>query len=150
MRVLVAEENVTLRSVLKRCLLETGNVVDAVGDGELALHFLRTYDFDVVVLDWPSATMSTIEVIHQLRREGSSIPILLISARHIPDDRVAGLDAGADDYLVKPFDFGELLARIRALRRRSIGAPGQGVDSLTSVPTKPAQGNSQQALSRRQ
>ena len=88
MRVLIGEGNAGLRSVLRQRLLESGHLVDAVGDGELALHFLHTYDFDVAVLDWPLPTVSGIDVMRQIRREGSQIPILLISARSAPDDRV--------------------------------------------------------------
>jgi len=115
----VAEDDVGLRSVLKRRLLEGGYVVDAVADGEWALHFLHTYDYDVAVLDWRMPMVSGIDVVRQLRRQGSYVPVLMISARNALDDRVTGLDAGADDFLVTPFDFGELLARIRALQRRS-------------------------------
>jgi DNA-binding response OmpR family regulator len=119
MRVLVAEDDPGLRSVLERGLRENGYVVDAVADGEWALRFLRTYDYEVAVLDWRMPAVSGIDVVRELRRQGSCLPILMLTARDAPGDRVAGLDEGADDYLVKPFDFGELLARIRALQRRS-------------------------------
>jgi DNA-binding response OmpR family regulator len=119
MRVLVAEDDLGLRSVLERGLRENGYVVDAVADGEWALRFLRTYDYEVAVLDWRMPEVSGIDVVRELRRQGSCLPILMLTARDAPGDRVAGLDEGADDYLVKPFDFGELLARIRALQRRS-------------------------------
>ena len=119
MRVLVAEDDLGLRSVLERGLRENGYVVDAVADGEWALRFLRTYDYEVAVLDWRMPAVSGIDVVRELRRQGSCLPILMLTARDAPGDRVAGLDEGADDYLVKPFDFGELLARIRALQRRS-------------------------------
>src|ERR1700682_5246761 len=118
MRVLVAEDDQGLRSVLERGLRENGHVVDAVADGEWALRFLRTYDYEVAVLDWRMPEASGIDVVRELRRQGSCLPILMLTARDAPGDRVAGLDEGADDYLVKPFDFGELLARIRALQRR--------------------------------
>jgi two-component system copper resistance phosphate regulon response regulator CusR len=118
-RVLVAEDDVGLRSVLERGLRENGYVVDAVADGEWALRFLRTYDYEVAVLDWRMPVVSGIDVVRTLRRQGSHLPVLMLTARDAPSDRVAGLDEGADDYLVKPFDFTELLARIRALQRRA-------------------------------
>jgi len=118
-RVLVAEDDPGLRSVLERGLRENGYVVDAVPDGERAEAFLRTYEYEVAVLDWRMPKVSGLEVLQGLRRRGSALPILMLTARDTPNDRVTGLDEGADDYLVKPFDFDELLARIRALQRRS-------------------------------
>ncbi len=115
----MAEDDNGLRSVLERGLRENGYVVDAVADGEWALRFLRTYDYEVAVLDWRMPAVSGLDVVRQLRRSGSQLPVLMLTARDAPHDRVAGLDEGADDYLVKPFDFSELLARIRALQRRS-------------------------------
>jgi DNA-binding response OmpR family regulator len=118
MRVLVAEDDTALRSVLERGLRENGYVVDAVVDGESALVHLRAYDYEVAVLDWRMPTVSGIEVIERARRRGDRTPVLMLTARDTPADRIAGLNGGADDYLVKPFDFGELLARLRALQRR--------------------------------
>jgi DNA-binding response OmpR family regulator len=117
-RVLVAEDDEGLRSVLERGLRENGYVVDALSDGAQALAFLRTYEYDVAVLDWRMPKMSGLELVRELRRAGSPVPILMLTARDTADDRISGLDEGADDYLVKPFDFGELLARVRALQRR--------------------------------
>ncbi|MGD0320705.1 MAG: response regulator transcription factor [Acidimicrobiales bacterium] len=119
MRVLVAEDDPGLRSVLERGLRENGYVVDVVPDGERALAFLRTYEYEVAVLDWRMPGISGLDVVREMRRRGSPLPILMLTARDTTDDRVTGLDEGADDYLVKPFDFSELLARIRALQRRS-------------------------------
>lgn len=118
MRVLVAEDDPGLRSVLERGLRESGYVVDTVTDGEDALTYLRTYDYAVAVLDWRMPKVSGLEVVRALRRQGSGMPVLMLTARDTSEDRVTGLDEGADDYLVKPFDFGELLARLRALQRR--------------------------------
>jgi DNA-binding response OmpR family regulator len=118
-RVLVAEDDPGLRSVLERGLRENGYVVDVVPDGERALAFLRTYEYEVAVLDWRMPGISGLDVVREMRRRGSPLPILMLTARDTTDDRVTGLDEGADDYLVKPFDFSELLARIRALQRRS-------------------------------
>ena len=119
MRVLVAEDDAGLRSVLERALRENGYVVDAVADGERATAFLRTYEYEVAVLDWRMPKTSGLDVVRELRRRGSSLPVLMLTARDTAGDRITGLDEGADDYLVKPFDLGELLARLRALQRRS-------------------------------
>lgn len=124
MRVLVAEDDAGLRSVLERGLRESGYVVDAVADGAEALAFLRTYDYEVAVLDWRMPRSTGLEVVRELRRRGSKVPVLMLTARDTPADRVTGLDEGADDYLVKPFDFTELLARLRALQRRSPALQG--------------------------
>lgn len=118
MRVLVAEDDRSLRSVLERGLRENGYVVDAVGDGEEAVKWLRAYDYEVAVVDWRMPGKTGIEVIEDARRLGVRTPMLMLTARDAPADRVAGLRTGADDYLVKPFDFDELLARLDALQRR--------------------------------
>ena len=118
MRILVAEDDAGLRSVLERGLRESGYAVDAVADGNLALAYLRTYEYGVVVLDWRMPGASGLEVVQQARARGLTTPILMLTARDTTSDRVSGLDAGADDYLVKPFEFPELLARLRALLRR--------------------------------
>jgi DNA-binding response OmpR family regulator len=118
MRVLVAEDDAALRSVLERGLRENGYVVDAVADGATALQHLRSYDYDVAVLDWRMPERSGIEVVDEARRLGDRTPIIMLTARDTASDRVAGLNRGADDYLVKPFDFAELIARVHALQRR--------------------------------
>jgi DNA-binding response OmpR family regulator len=117
-RVLVAEDDAALRSVLERGLRENGYVVDAVADGAAALRYLRAYDYDVAVLDWRMPERAGIDVVAQARSRGDRTPILMLTARDAPSDRVAGLNEGADDYLVKPFEFAELVARVRALQRR--------------------------------
>jgi two-component system OmpR family response regulator len=117
-RVLVAEDDAALRSVLERGLAESAYVVDSLGDGAKALSYLRTYDYDVAIVDWRMPELNGLEVIEQARRHGILTPILMLTARDTSADRIAGLNGGADDYLVKPFDFGELLARLRALQRR--------------------------------
>ena len=121
----MAEDDEGLRSVLVRGLNENGYVVDATADGADALRHLDVYDYDVAVLDWRMPRVSGLEVLQRLRRRRSSVPVLMLTARDTPAERVMGLDEGADDYLVKPFDFGELLARVRALQRR-----GRTVQSL--------------------
>ena len=118
MRVLVAEDDAALRSVLGRGLRESGYVVDEVADGKSALDYLRCYEYEVAVIDWRMPVLSGLDVVRELRKRGSPLPILVLTARDAPSDRVIGLDAGADDYLIKPFDFAELLARLRALQRR--------------------------------
>ena len=118
MRVLVAEDDDNLGAVLARGLREQGYVVDLVPDGETAASYLRFYQYEVAVIDWRMPRLSGFDLVRNLRRSCASIPVLMFTARDTPVDRIAGLDAGADDYLVKPFDFGELLARIRALQRR--------------------------------
>ncbi len=118
MRVLVAEDDEALRSVLERGLRENGYVVDSVGDGSSALRHLRAYDYEVAVLDWRMPEQTGLEVVEAARRMGDRTPILMLTARDTASDRITGLDSGADDYLVKPFDFAELIARIRALQRR--------------------------------
>lgn len=125
MRVLVAEDDEGLRSVLERGLRENGYIVDATVDGQQALRYLDAYDYEVAILDWRMPKVTGLEVIQQLRRRGSSLPVLMLTARDAAGDRVTGLDEGADDYLIKPFDFAELLARIRALQRR-----GEAMQSL--------------------
>ena len=119
MRALIAEDDNALRSVLERGLKEQGYVVDAVPDGEQALGFLRTYEYEVAIIDWRMPKVSGLDVVRALRARRSALPVLMLTARDTASDRVMGLDEGADDYLVKPFDFGELLARLRALQRRS-------------------------------
>jgi DNA-binding response OmpR family regulator len=117
-RILVAEDDAGLRSVLERGLKENGYAVDAVADGEEALTYLRIYDYSAMVLDWRMPRVSGIEVLQEVRARSLATPILMLTARDTTADRVIGLDTGADDYLVKPFEFAELMARIRALMRR--------------------------------
>jgi DNA-binding response OmpR family regulator len=131
-RVLVAEDDESLGGVLALTLQRRGYVVDLVTDGESALSYSRSYQYSVAVVGWQMPRMPGTEVVRQLRRRGDRLPVLMLSARAEPQDRVAGLDAGADDYLVKPFDLGELLARLRALQRRPAGvrAPALTVADL--------------------
>jgi DNA-binding response OmpR family regulator len=117
-RVLIAEDDAGLRDALVRGLREQGYVVDAVADGDVATKYLRSYEYELAVLDWRMPGMSGLEVVQWIRRRRLPIAVLMLTARDAPGDRVTGLDQGADDYLIKPFDFGELLARMRALQRR--------------------------------
>jgi DNA-binding response OmpR family regulator len=118
MRVLVATADDTLGCLVAERLTSGGYVTDLVADGRRALSYGRCYDYAAAVLDWLLPTVSGIDVVRLLRRRGVSAPVLMISGKDTPEDRVAGLDAGADDFLVVPFDIQELLARLRALQRR--------------------------------
>ncbi|HZS14552.1 MAG TPA: response regulator transcription factor [Candidatus Dormibacteraeota bacterium] len=124
MRLLLAEDDEALRSVLTRGLREAGYVLDAVGRGDDALHMLRLNEYAATVLDWRMPGLDGLEVVEAMRKAGIRSPVLMLTARDTTADRVRGLDAGADDYLVKPFDFSELLARLRALLRRPAGVEG--------------------------
>ncbi|HXA30487.1 MAG TPA: response regulator transcription factor [Candidatus Angelobacter sp.] len=118
MRLLVAEDDPGLREVLVQGLEEAGYVVDAVERGDDAIEQLRYYAYEVAVIDWRMPGAAGIEVVQWVRRNQRPTALLMLTARDTPADRITGLDTGADDYLVKPFDFGELIARIRALQRR--------------------------------
>lgn len=120
MRVLLAEDDRHLKEVLERGLVENGYVLDAVERGDDALHLFRLYDYAVAILDWRMPGLDGVEVIRAVRRLDIRVPILVLTARDALMDRVDALDAGADDYLIKPFQFPELLARLRALQRRPL------------------------------
>jgi len=125
MRVLVVEDELKISAYVKQGLEEQGYVVDTAVTGLEALDWAETITFDIVVLDILLPEMSGLAICRELRKRGVRTPILMLTARDTVDDRVAGLDAGADDYLVKPFALKELLARIRALTRRAADAPKQ-------------------------
>ncbi|MGH2972832.1 MAG: response regulator transcription factor [Gaiellaceae bacterium] len=126
MTILVVDDDAGLRRALRRVLSAHGFDVEVAAGGEEALSQLRARPFDLVVLDVMMPGSDGIEVCETLRAEGDELPVLMLTARDAVRDRVAGLDSGADDYLVKPFANEELVARIRALLRRS----GRGVESL--------------------
>jgi two-component system, OmpR family, response regulator len=121
MRLLIAEDDPKLSSALARGLRAEGYAVDTAATGDEALLQARVYDYDAVILDVMLPGPDGFVVCRTLRDEGRWSPVLMLTARDGVKDRIGGLDAGADDYLVKPFDFGELVARVRALVRR--GAP---------------------------
>lgn len=121
MRILVVEDEVSLREQLQSHLTAKGYSVDVAADGEEGLYFGREYPLDIAVIDLGLPKLSGIELIRQLRAEAFSFPILILTARGNWQDKVEGLEAGADDYLVKPFHTEELLARLNALVRRSAG-----------------------------
>src|SRR5947209_14448568 len=121
MRILVAEDDRGLREVLVQGLEDAGYIVDAVDRGDDAIEQFKFYAYDVAILDWRMPGVPGVEVASWARRNDRPTAILMLTARDTPPDRIQGLDAGADDYLVKPFDFGELVARVRALQRRPRG-----------------------------
>jgi two-component system OmpR family response regulator len=117
-RLLLVEDDVKLVRALQRGLQREGYAVDVAGTGDDALTQARSHDYDAVVLDVMLPGPDGFSVCEALRRDEDWVPVLMLTARDHVKDRIRGLDAGADDYLVKPFDFGELLARLRALTRR--------------------------------
>ena len=118
MRILLAEDDRDLNNAVKTLLTRSGYQVDAVLDGEEALDYVRAEAYDGVILDWMMPRKDGVEALRQMRAEGIKTPCLLLTARDAVEDRVTGLDAGADDYLPKPFNVQELLARVRAMLRR--------------------------------
>ncbi|MDO4639971.1 MAG: response regulator transcription factor [Leptotrichia hongkongensis] len=121
MKILLAEDEVDLNNVVTRYLKKNGYSVDSVLDGEEALNYLEYSEYDLVILDIMMPKVDGFEVIKKLRDKGNHTSVLMLTARDSADDKVKGLDLGADDYIVKPFDFNELLARIRAVVRRKYG-----------------------------
>ncbi|MBY0341930.1 MAG: response regulator transcription factor [Rhodocyclaceae bacterium] len=121
MRILLVEDDPQLGDGLTVGLRQAGFAVDWVRDGHSADHALASESFDLLVLDLGLPRLSGMDVLQQARRRGQQLPILILTARDATGDKIAGLDAGADDYLVKPVDIDELAARIRALSRRSAG-----------------------------
>ena len=122
MRLLVVEDEVNLQQQLRTEFEGQGYTVDATGDGKEALYFATEYSYDGAVVDLGLPGLSGLEVIGQLRARGSRLPILILTARGRWQDKVQGLEAGGDDYLTKPFQPEELVARVKALLRRSAGA----------------------------
>jgi DNA-binding response OmpR family regulator len=118
MHVLIAEDDAKLLEVLARGLRSAGYTVDVAERGDEALDALLVNSYDAAVIDWRMPVMDGIDVVTAIRSRNLSTPVLMLTARDTPSDRIHGLDAGCDDYLVKPFDFQELLARLRALMRR--------------------------------
>ena len=125
MRVLVVEDSARIAAFLRKGLREEGYTVEVAGDGDTAFRRATTEGYDAAVVDVMLPGRSGIELVRDLRQAGVAVPVLLLTARDRTEDKVEGLDAGADDYLTKPFDFSELTARLRALlrRRQGVGAP---------------------------
>ena len=129
MRILVVEDEPELREQLQQMLQQSGYAVDTAADGRDALFMGREYPFDLAVVDIGLPIMSGVEVIHQWRQLGRDFPVLILTARGRWQEKVEGLEAGADDYMVKPFHQKELQARVRALLRRSAGVAQSSVQS---------------------
>lgn len=129
MRILIAEDERDLNALLKKKLVSEGYSVDACFDGEEALDYLGAAEYDAVILDIMMPRRDGLEVLRQMRARGISAPVMFLTARDTIEDRVRGLDAGATDYLVKPFSFNELMARIRVMTREKYGS----VSSLLQV-----------------
>ena len=122
MRILIAEDERDLNALLKKKLVSEGYSVDACFDGEEALDYLGAAEYDAVILDIMMPRRDGLEVLRQMRARGISAPVMFLTARDTIEDRVRGLDAGATDYLVKPFSFNELMARIRVMTREKYGS----------------------------
>ena len=133
MRILVVEDEHKISMYVKRGLEEQGYAVDAAYNGADALDWAVAAPYDLIILDILLPKMDGLSVCEELRKRGDATPILMLTARDALDDRVAGLDAGADDYLVKPFAMKELLARVRALTRRLADAPKSPVIKVADL-----------------
>ena len=131
MKILLVEDDQALANALQRALEMHGPVVDLISDGAQALAWLANERFDLIVLDLGLPGLDGMELLREARASGHQMPVLIITARDAVPDRVAGLNLGADDYLVKPFELDEFLARVRALYRR---AQGRGSDSVELGP----------------
>lgn len=118
MQILIVEDEEKIANFLRRGLLEEGYAVDIAGDGENALYKFDINEYDLTILDLLIPKVDGISVCRKIREVNTSVPILVLTAKDAIEDRVKGLDAGADDYMAKPFSFSELLARVRALLRR--------------------------------
>lgn len=127
MRVLLAEDEKELNDLVRKTLEDEGYAVDSVFDGDSALEYLSSTPYDIALLDIMMPGRDGIVVLREYRKSGGKAPILILTARDAVEDRVGGLDAGADDYLVKPFMFPELLARIRVLLRRNTTSASSSV-----------------------
>ena len=115
MRLLFAEDDRDLSAAVKALLERSGYVVDAVFDGAEAVDYAAAENYDGIIMDWMMPEMDGVEALKRIRASGSSVPCMLLTARDAFEDRITGLDAGADDYLPKPFNAGELMARVRAM-----------------------------------
>lgn len=121
MRILIAEDERDLNEMIRKKLTSEGYSVDACFDGKEAMEYLSSTEYDGVILDIMMPRMDGLQVIRQMRSQGIQAPVMFLTARDSVDDRVTGLDAGATDYMVKPFSFRELMARVRAMTREKYG-----------------------------
>jgi len=129
MRLLLIEDDVTLREALAKKLGDAGFAVEQAADGKEGLYFASEYPIDLAIIDLGLPGMSGLEIIRQVRADGKTYPILILTARDRWEDKVDGLSAGADDYVVKPFHFEEVSARVNALLRRSGGWASSQLDA---------------------
>ena len=118
MRILLVDDDATLVDILTRTLAEQSYAIDVATDGEQGWIYGSTYTYDLIILDWSLPKLDGINLCRRFRTDGFNIPIILLTSRHVSQNKIRGLDAGADDYICKPFDAEELAARIRALLRR--------------------------------
>ncbi len=137
MRILVVEDEQDLNRILAKTLTAEGYSVDACFDGVEALDYLEGAEYDAVVLDVMMPRMDGFSLLAQMRESGGETPVIFLTAKDSVPDRVRGLDAGADDYLVKPFSFDELLARLRVITRKHGGSATNVLPSPTSRSTPP-------------
>ena len=150
MNVLIVEDDESVARFLRQAVTEAGYAPQVIGDGLLALETAKTQDFDILLLDVMLPGLDGFAVCRRLRAAAIATPILLITARDATEDKINGLDSGADDYLVKPFQIGELLARMRALLRRGVSSPTVlrvGDLSLDPVARKAVRGSKTISLS---
>lgn len=129
MRILITEDDAALAEALRFALTQSGYAVDCVNDGAAADEALKDDVFDVLILDLGLPRLDGFEVLRRLRRRNTALPVLILSGRENPEEKVMGLDCGADDYIVKPFSLNELQARVRALMRRRQGGTAAPVVS---------------------
>lgn len=122
MRILIAEDERDLNKILSKKLTLDGYAVDSCFDGQEALDYIESAEYDAIILDIMMPRKDGMEVLRTIRAEGNATPVLILTARDAVEDKVSGLDSGASDYLIKPFSFEELAARLRAMLRKSTGA----------------------------
>lgn len=138
-KILLVEDELDLSNQIRDWLIRDHHIVEAIENGEMAYHQLRVSKYDVIILDWQLPGMSGLEICKKYRSMGGKSPVLMLTARSTVDDRETGLDAGADDYLCKPFHLKELSARVRALiRRSSSGSQAANVLHLGDITLDPS------------
>lgn len=133
MPILLVDDEIELTDPLRRILSKEGYEVDVANDGISGSNLACKQNYDLIILDWLMPQLSGLHICQQLRSQGKTTPVLFLTAKDTIDDRVLGLDAGADDYLIKPFELRELLARVRALLRRSVHFEPQDQNQLIKV-----------------
>ena len=137
-KILLVEDELDLSDQIRDWLMREHHIVETQDNGEMAHHLLRVSKFDIIILDWQLPGMSGLEICKKYRSGGGKSPVLMLTARSTVDDKEMGLDAGADDYLCKPFHLKELSARVRALIRRSSGGAAANVLQLNDITLDPS------------